>query len=908
MGANTAGCRVLAAVLIFASTPPYAAAQLGQGASLTGTITDETGAVLPGAKLTTSSPQLIGGPRTTQSDAAGVYRFSTLPPGSYTLTATNPGFEQVVHSGIELPVGLALTVDVRLRLTSLASRVDVEGVIPAIDVRSSSSPARIDRAILENLPAPLGRSITDIAELAPGVTSGVAFGGPAFVMPVSADGTNLNDPAIGFPSAGPRINWTESIQVVSVGAPAEYGENTNARINVVTRSGANRYSGLGEYWTTGPRWTDSNRKSLPPGMFQPIEILEWRNVAGQIGGPAIRNRIWYFSGLDYYRFAYRPPSFTGPRPAAEPAASTREPRLLIKLSTAPAATMRLEGFVEHDNGRSLNDNVGIGVPPEAVSSTRYPSSIYNLRYTWRANDRTIVEARYGGSHADRENGPASDDARNGPAPHFDQATRVNSVNVQSFGETRIRVNAAQFALIRHVDGFGAKSHDVKVGLEHERTRRTQSQRYPGDTLYLDRDGAPELVWFWAGATTRPSFHRTSAFVEDTWRLTERVTLEPGLRLSVYRSFLPDTTARLYENESLSPRIGAAWDLSSDHRTVLRAHYGHYNEGMFTALFDFLDPLANAPTIVARVTGPGQFEEVSRQSVTLSSTEFDPHADHMYAEEYVVGMEREVRPRLSLRAQYIRRNTRNTLGYIDTGSTWTPVGVVDPGPDGRSGTADDGQPMTVYYNYDPSAGHYVLTNPDGAWRRYDAVQIIADRRYASGWSMQASYTWARTVGNFDNDAASNAGSSDLASNGNFANPNRAILARGRTVYDRRHDFKVYGTYAVPLWDIRVSGVYRFMSGAPYARIVSSFGPEAQTFMIYVEPVGAYELPPLNSTDLRIEKTFSVSRSARIGLYCDVFNVNNQDGPTRVNNTSGSAFGQPRSWRSARQFRGGVRVTF
>src|SRR5204862_1849404 len=107
---------------------------------------------------------------------------------------------------------------------------------------------------------------------------------------------------------------------------------------------------------------------------------------------------------------------------------------------------------------------------------------------------------------------------------------------------------------------------------------------------------------------------------------------------------------------------------------------------------------------------------------------------------------------------------------------------------------------------------------------------------------------------------------------------------------------------------ISGVYRFMSGAPYARTVSSFGAETQTFMIYAEPVCAYELPALNSTDLRIEKTFGVSGSARIGLYGDVFNVTNQDGPTKVNNTSGSAFGQPRAWRSPRQFRGGVRVTF
>jgi hypothetical protein len=908
MRAHQACRRVLAAVLLLTLAASEARAQRGQGAGLTGSITDETGGVLAGVTLTITSPQLIGGPRTTESDAVGIYRFSVLPQGSYALTATHLGFEQVTHRNIELPVGLALTVDIRLRLSPLESRVDLEGVIPTIDVQSSSSPARIDRAIVENLPAPLSQSIVDVAELAPGVTSGVAFGGPSFIMPVSTDGTVTTDPAIGFPAAGPRLNWAESIQVVSVAAPAEYGEYTSARINVVTRSGGNRYSGLGEYWTTGPRWTDSNRGSLPPGMFQPLEILEWRNVAGQVGGPVIRNRLWFFAGWDYYQFAYRPPSFSGPRSPDEPAASTRESRVLGKLSAAPTDTMRLDGFVEHDGGRSFNDNVGLDVPPEAISSTRYPRRVYNLRYIWSASDRTIVEARYGGSTLDRENGPESEEARNGPAPHFDQATRLNSVNVQSFGETRIRFSEVQFSLTRYVEGFGAKSHELKVGLEHERTRRMQSQRYPGDTLYLDRDGLPELVWFWPGAITRPSFHRTSAFVQDTWRLSERVTLEPGLRVGFYRSSLPDTTAALYENQSVSPRIGAAWDASADHRTVVRAHYGHYHEGMYTALFDFLDPLANAPTITARVTGPGQFEEISRSAVTLDDTTFDPDAGHMYAEEYFAGVEREIRPRLSVKAQYIRRNTRNTLGYVDTGSTWTPLEAVDPGPDGRTGTADDGALMTLYSNDDSTAPRYVLTNPEGAWRRYDAVQVVANRRYGSGWSLETSYTWARTLGNYDNDAASNAGSSDLSSNGNFANPNRAILSTGRTVYDRRHDLKIYGTYALPFWDIRISGVYRFTSGAPYARIVTSFPPETRTSQIYAEPVGAYELPALNRTDLRVEKTFNLPRSARFGLYLDVFNVNNQDGPTRVNNFSGSAFGQPRSWRAPRQFRGGVRATF
>jgi hypothetical protein len=128
-----------------------------------------------------------------------------------------------------------------------------------------------------------------------------------------------------------------------------------------------------------------------------------------------------------------------------------------------------------------------------------------------------------------------------------------------------------------------------------------------------------------------------------------------------------------------------------------------------------------------------------------------------------------------------------------------------------------------------------------------------------------------------------------------------------VHDRRHDLKVFGTYTVPLWDIRVSGIYRFMSGAPYARIVSSFNPLTQTFAIYVEPVGAYEVPAQSSADLRLEKTIRVG-SASIGLYGDLFNVANRIVATRINNTSGSAFGQVRSWSAPREFRAGLRVTF
>src|SRR5262245_66217883 len=117
-----------AVTLLIALAVSDASAQRGQQASLDGTVTDATGAALAGVQLTIRSPQLIGGPLTALSDASGVYRFPSLLPGSYDLTATRKDFEKLDRSGIELPVGIGVTVDVRLRLTRVETRVDVEGL------------------------------------------------------------------------------------------------------------------------------------------------------------------------------------------------------------------------------------------------------------------------------------------------------------------------------------------------------------------------------------------------------------------------------------------------------------------------------------------------------------------------------------------------------------------------------------------------------------------------------------------------------------------------------------------------------------------------------------------------------------------------------------------------------------
>ena len=901
----------IAAGLLMAFLSSDAFAQNGQTASLAGTVKDASGAVLPEVTLTVSSPQLIGGPQQTQSDAEGRYRFASLLPGTYEITAALDRFKTLRQPGIELPPGLGLTLDFHLELAPVAEVVNVEAAAPAIDVHSSALPTLIGQRLLQNLPLDRpGDAYRGVyVNLAPGVTGQVAFGGAAYTNPFSLDGTDGNDPAFGFSGGSPNRNWIDEIQIVALGANAQYGEYTGARVNAITRSGSNRFSGLAEYWTTRSNWTGNNRGSLPPDLarqFRPIEVLERWETSEQVGGPIVRDRLWFFSGFGYYKDAERPPSFGNlPKTPDEPRKVIRAPQMLVKLTGAPVSRLRLEGYIEYGNSKATNLNVGPFVRPEAAMSVDGRQRMDNARLTWTLNDRTLVEARYGSYWVNGTSGPDDPSRRSGPPPHLDVFTGVFSANANTFVEGESRVRSASATLTRYADRVAGKSHEFKAGFEHEWTRHFQLFDRPGGIFYLDFNGAPNLALIGGNTTYRPSHRRTTVFTQDIWRVTDRLTIAPGLRAGFY-----DSSAQgpgpFYQNSSLSPRLGVAWDVAADHRTVVRAHYGRYHDPIITSFYQFLDAGAQATTIVARVIGPNQFAEVSHFNSGSTRDRIDPDAKHSYVEEYVTGVERELWPRLSVRAQYVRRSFKDSLGFVDVGPTWTPVGVIDPGPDGSLGTADDGPPLTVYYNDRPDEAVRVLTNPPGAWRHYNALQLIGMKRYSGGWEMQTSYTWSRTQGSINNSIPT---TGDLGINGNWVNPNVALFNGGRTALDRTHELKVLGTYLLPHWGgVRVGGIYRYASGLPWAR-TADFGPLTNADgPIPVEPTGAHELPATHNADLRVEKTFRTGAGATVGMYFDAFNINNQGIAVAVSSRSGPNFGLPAFWIEPRLLRAGLRVTF
>jgi hypothetical protein len=191
-----------------------------------------------------------------------------------------------------------------------------------------------------------------------------------------------------------------------------------------------------------------------------------------------------------------------------------------------------------------------------------------------------------------------------------------------------------------------------------------------------------------------------------------------------------------------------------------------------------------------------------------------------------------------------------------------------------------------------------------------VQVVARRRLASGWQMQASYTWSRSTGTADNGYHSSSGIRITGA----GDPNALINNGDRLAHDPTHEAKVLGSWYAPwLGGFTVGGVYRYLTGAAWARTFVARGLAHGSATILAEPRGTRRVDAINNLDLRLEKLVPLGGGRSVGVFVDVFNVTNQgvldsDWGTPVVTNSGPAFGMPRAWRPPRQVRAAVRVTF
>jgi hypothetical protein len=226
------------------------------------------------------------------------------------------------------------------------------------------------------------------------------------------------------------------------------------------------------------------------------------------------------------------------------------------------------------------------------------------------------------------------------------------------------------------------------------------------------------------------------------------------------------------------------------------------------------------------------------------------------------------------------------GYRPNSPYWEKFEFLDPGDDGEFNTADD-KTSFLYAELAGAPGtHYYSTNVEGSFRKYWALQVIANKRMSNNWQMLASYVYSKAWGNIGGSYGSSWGAS-----GTFDSPNSFVFDGGRLDYDRPHNIKIQSTVILP-YEFIISGYFNHRSGSPWRRTITVYIPEddkykypGDTYGVGTELNGTRRNAPLTTLDMRVEKRFRVGESFSIGAYLDIINLMGRSGYNITGNPGG-----------------------
>ncbi|MCD4748857.1 MAG: carboxypeptidase regulatory-like domain-containing protein, partial [Thermoanaerobaculales bacterium] len=566
---------ILCIVVLLASAVGYAATT----GRMKGKVSDNDGLALPGVTVQISSVNLIGGPQVAISGIDGGFTFNMLPIGMYTVSVSLSGFSPATGE-VRVQLDRLATVEFLLVPEQFGGEIEVLAEVPIVDTAQVNTQQVFDQDFLQN--AAIGASGRDYLSII-GQVAGVAgdanasvFGGMQTDNAFLIDGLNTTDPVTG--TFGTNFNY-DAIQEVSFqtgGFEAEFGQATGGIINLVTKSGGNEFSGSFDVRFRDQSFIESGEHFDPDE-----EVSSFRDVSATLGGPILRDKLWFFvSGEDVkteirWEGTHFPRVYEGQNYIAKTTWQMADShRAVFKYSTDPA---EIPGA-----------NMSQFVLESAKYTQKQGGDIWQAEFNSVLSESVLLNAKLGIVRGLIEGGPSSNPDT--WSTHWNEDTGISSHNYGStFADDRDRDEFGMH-LSWFLDDF-AGSHEFKFGVEYN-DLYFGSVNYPNGGAWID-DVEEEINY--ADLNGDGYFNHlvtikepeedarnkensygdiTTFFVQDSWRPMANLTVKPGLRFDNIglSNHVGDDIADM---DRWQPRFGVAWDIGGNARYVLRASWGRF---------------------------------------------------------------------------------------------------------------------------------------------------------------------------------------------------------------------------------------------------------------------------------------------------------------------------------------------